>query len=147
MQTCQVETCRFQPHASYLNKTPTELRLRASAQAYMISAAFELTPYSTAENAPENVVQEWQSIWGAPQSWACAHDYAAPPCTGRAKVFLDMSPLPSVASLTQTSPGRPSQYGRSHATPGSPYRLTRRPSVWQGRGDKTAAALHPLLLQ
>jgi hypothetical protein len=35
---------------------------------------------------------------------------------------------------------RPSLYGRSHATPGSPYRLTRRPSAWQSRGDKTTDA-------
>jgi succinate dehydrogenase / fumarate reductase, iron-sulfur subunit len=31
-------------------------------------------------------------------------------------------------------------YGRSHATPESPYRLTRRPSAWQSRGDKTTDA-------
>jgi hypothetical protein len=54
-----------------------------------------------------------------------------------AKAFLDMSPLPSATSPTRASPRRPSLYGRSHATPGSPYRLTRRPSAWQSRADKT----------
>jgi hypothetical protein len=48
-----------------------------------------------------------------------------------------MSPLPSATSPTRASPRRPSLYGRSHATPGSPYRLTRHPSVWQSRDDKT----------
>jgi hypothetical protein len=57
------------------------------------------------------------------------------------------SPLPSAASPTRTSPRRPSVCGRSHATPGSPYRLTRRPSAWQSRGDKTTAASRPLLHQ
>jgi endonuclease YncB( thermonuclease family) len=38
-------------------------------------------------------------------------------------------------------------YGRSHATLGSPYRQTRRPSAWQSRGDKTTDASRPLLLQ
>src|SRR5262244_3320392 len=52
------------------------------------------------------------------------------------KAFLGMSPLPSATSPTRASPRRPSLYGRSHATLGSPYRQTRRPSAWQSRGDK-----------
>ena len=63
--------------------------------------------------------------------------HAAPLSTGRAKAFLDTSPLPSAASPIRISPRRRSGCGRSHATPGSPCRPTRRPSAWRSRGDKT----------
>jgi len=65
--------------------------------------------------------------------------HAAPLSTGRAKAFLDSSPLPSAASPTRISPRRRSGCGRSHATPGSPCRPTRRPGAWRSRGDKTPA--------
>src|SRR5262249_26689243 len=49
-----------------------------------------------------------------------------------------MSPLPSAASPTRTSPRRPSVSGRSHATPGSPYHLTPRPRAARTRGEITS---------
>jgi hypothetical protein len=58
--------------------------------------------------------------------------------TGRVKAFLDMSPSPSAASPTRTSPRRPLVCGRSHATLGSPYHPTRRPSASRSRGEITA---------
>jgi hypothetical protein len=60
--------------------------------------------------------------------------------TGRVKAFLDSSPLPLGPSPTRISLRQPSRYGRSHATPGSPCRPTRRPSAWRSRDDKTAGA-------
>jgi hypothetical protein len=57
--------------------------------------------------------------------------------TGRMKAFLDMSPLPSATSRIRIFLRQPSPYGRSHATPGSPCRLIRRPSARRSRGDKT----------
>jgi len=50
--------------------------------------------------------------------------------------FPDTSPLPLATSPTRISQRRTSQCGRSHVTPGSPYRPTHRPSVWRSRGDK-----------
>jgi hypothetical protein len=41
------------------------------------------------------------------------------------------------ASPIRIFPRRRSGCGRSHATPGSPCRPTRRPSAWRSRGDKT----------
>jgi len=49
----------------------------------------------------------------------------------------------SATSPTRISPRRPSQCGRSHATPGSPCRPTRRPSAWRSRGEITAGGLLP----
>ena len=53
--------------------------------------------------------------------------------------FPGTSPLPSATSPTRISPRRPSRCGRSHATPGSPCRPTRRPSAWRSRGDRHSA--------
>ncbi len=64
----------------------------------------------------------------------------SPPSTGRAKAFLDISMLPSATSPTRISPPRPSLFGRSHATPGSRCRPTRRPSAWRSKGDDTTPA-------
>src|SRR5271166_1607189 len=54
-----------------------------------------------------------------------------------------MSPSPSAASPTRTSPRRLLVCGRSHAIPGSPYRLTRRPSVSRSRGEITVDGTLP----
>jgi len=61
---------------------------------------------------------------------------AAPPSTGRTKVFRDTSPLLLVTSPTRISRRRTSQCGRSHVTPGSLYRPTHRRSASRSRDDK-----------
>jgi hypothetical protein len=55
-------------------------------------------------------------------------------------VYWEGEGFPGYVAVAIGNFADPSFPAPSHATPGSPYRLTRRPSAWQSRADKTTDA-------